>query len=104
MIERGVTYQEGGHEKATSGWVSCWREEKAHRGNRNKHPFEEKLYFLAGNFVLLVFSCPDKSLRQLYTYPCHYLTTDKDLLLFDIKEQPKRLVNFETYNQSDYET
>ena len=36
----------------------------------------------------LVFSCPDESLRQLYTYPCHSLTHSltHNLLLFDIKE------------------
>ena len=41
-----------------------------------------------------LFSCPDESLRQLYTYPCTYLTDYKDLLLFDIKERPQRLVTF----------
>ena len=50
------------------------------------------------------FSCPDGSLRQLYTYPCTYLTDYKDLLLFDIKERPQRLVTFKTYDQSDDET
>ena len=34
----------------------------------------------------------------------HSLTHYKEVLLFDIKEQPKRLVTFETYDQSDYET
>jgi len=54
--------------------------------------------------VLLFFSCPDESLRQLYTYPCHSLQTYKDLLLFDIKGRPWRLVTCETYDQSDEET
>ena len=32
------------------------------------------------------------------------LHTNKDLLLFDIKEQSQRLVTFETFDQSDEET
>ena len=35
------------------------------------------------------FSCPDKSLRQLYTYPCHSLTHYKEVLLFDIQTPSK---------------
>ena len=45
------------------------------------------------------FSCPDESLRQLYTYPCHSLT--HNLLLFYIKEPQ---VTFEKFDQSDEET
>ena len=52
----------------------------------------------------LLFSCPDESLRQLYTYPCTYLTDYKDLLLFDIKERPQRLVTYETFHQGEEET
>ena len=38
------------------------------------------------------FSCPDESLRQLYTYPCHSLHTYKqDLLLLDIHSDPRAL-------------
>ena len=45
-----------------------------------------RIFFRIFNFfrIFWIFSCPDESLRQLYTYPCHSLT--HNLLLFDIKE------------------
>ena len=36
-----------------------------------------KACFLLACHIYWFFSCPDESLRQLYTYPCHYLTTYK---------------------------
>ena len=45
MIKSKVSNQEGGHEKATPGWISSWWEEKTHRGNRDKHAFAEESLF-----------------------------------------------------------
>ena len=55
--------------------------------------FEYILFLTCGSLqnILILFSCPDESLRQLYTYPCHYRQTDKDLLLFDIQSDPRAL-------------
>ena len=47
------------------------------------------------------FSCPDESLRQLYTYPCHYI---QGPFTFWHTEWPQSLVTFETFDQSDEET
>ena len=49
----------------------------------------------------VLFSCPDESLRQLYTYPSDSLT---DILLFDIKEPSWRQVTFETFDHCDKKT
>ena len=36
--------------------------------------------------IYFILSCLDDSLRQLYIYPCNYLTHYRDILLFDINE------------------
>ena len=46
------------------------------------------------------FSCPDESLRQLYTYT-PVPESLQDFLLFDIKEPSWRQVTFKTFDQSD---
>ena len=47
------------------------------------------------------FSCP----QQLKRWPCHWLTNWlSHFYFFDITEWPKRLVTFETFDQSDEET
>ena len=45
------------------------------------------LYFSSSDFV---FSCPDESLRQLYTYPCHSLHTRR--FYFLTYKHPQRVI------------
>ena len=54
-----------------------------------KYPISHDFPSFLPSLTAQLFSCPDKSPRQLYTYPCHSLTTYKEVLLFDIQTPSK---------------
>ena len=80
--------------------IKTWTPQKYKTNYRIFYPCTYKLNCKI-NGTVHIFSCP----QQLNRWPCHWLTNWLSHFYFcDITEWPKRLVTFETFDQSDEET